>query len=330
MKRIFLFVLVVLLGVGQSRAQMTFKKLVESIDWNMTESQLLQAYPDNLQKNEKGLYCFTDIDLQGLSVKVVVVSNSETKQLLSLGVIFPEDYLSKGKAFYHKDACDKVSAVFGPAHMKNDPSEKIPNYVRMWILDNFMAMLGDSPDDEGKYAFVLGLVKTDSDKPHFRKSRWGDSMTQVISVEGKENFTPDYPNLYSFKTSIAGLSCYAAFDFVDNKLVRGRYKFMEQYTNNHQHIKYYEKLVNLLTSKYGQPDSEETEYRDDTPRVLKDKTRAAMALQTGYLTYYTRWSTLDTAILCTLYSVDDEIYMSIMYSGNKYQMVTQEDELEGL
>lgn len=329
MKRVFLLMVIAVMAVGQSHAQMTFKRLLEDLDWNMTEAQLLQAYPDKLQKNENDLYCFTDIDLQGLAVNVIVVTNSETKQLLSLGVIFPEGYLSKGKEFYYKDAYNKVSALFGPAHMINDPSAQVPNYVRMWTLDNFMAVLGDAPDEFGKSTFVLGLVKTDNDKPHFRKSKWGDLMGQVIAIEGKEDFTPNFPNLYSFKTRIAGLSCYAAFDFVDNKLVSGRYKFMEQYANDQQHIKDYEKLVNLLTSKYGEPDSEDKHYRDDTPSYLKGKSMVSSALTSGYLTYNTRWSALETYILCALYSVDDEIYMSIMYSGTKYAEMAQEEELEG-
>lgn len=328
-KRIFLCVVVALLAVGQSRAQMTFKKLIESIDWNMTESQILEKYPD-VQKNADGLYSFTDINLQGIPVNVIIVSKPDTKKLLSLGIVFPKDYLSKGKDFYYKDAYNKVSAIFGPAHMKNDPSEQVPNYVRMWTLDKCVVMLGDAPNAEGQSIFVLGLVKKDNNKPHFRKSRWGDSMAQVISVEGKENYTQDFPNIYSFKTSIASLSCYAIFDFVDNKLVRGRYKFLEQYINNQQHIKDYEKLVNLLTSKYGEPYAEDKKYRDDTPSYLKGTSDAASALSMGYLTYNTQWSTLETDILCALYCVDNEIYISIMYSGTKYQKVTQEEELEGL
>lgn len=81
---------------------------------------------------------------------------------------------------------------------------------------------------------------------------------------------------------------------------------------------------------YGEPYAEDKKYRDDTPSYLKGKSMAASSLSSGYLTYNTQWSTLETDILCALYSVDDEIYICIMYSGTKYQKVTQEEELEGL
>tara|TARA_B100000212_G_C27374187_1_gene533943 strand:- start:2026 stop:2697 length:672 start_codon:yes stop_codon:yes gene_type:complete len=147
----------------------------------------------------------------------------------------------------------------------------------------------------------------------FRKSRWGDSRSEVIASEGAEPLVSQ-EGLIGYQTRVAGLDMLAAYIFVGDQLVRARYVITEKHANETDFISDYNNLKELLSNKYGVPDEDENIWKND---LFKDSYEDwGMALQVGHLVYYSHWTHQRTEIKLVLNGDNYEIDFLLEYSSN--------------
>jgi len=141
----------------------------------------------------------------------------------------------------------------------------------------------------------------------FRKVSWGDSMAVVKASESGvewEEFSDGsiYEDL-GFETTIFGLKTYVGFTFIDNKLFLTAYNFDETHLSNRNlYITEFDRIDDLLQTKYGKGDKEEIwvndEFKDDPSShgdaisyghyaihvtwEIPDKTKISHSLTAGY------------------------------------------------
>jgi len=123
----------------------------------------------------------------------------------------------------------------------------------------------------------------------FRKASWGNSQAIVKSgeqgVEWEQTSNGIYDVLY-FGTNISGLSTTAIYLFIDNKLVRCRYTFDAEHSNDNDYISDFEKIGESLQTKYGKKEKNEI-WRNDLYK--DDPSQYGFAVSYGHYVLSREW-----------------------------------------
>ena len=147
----------------------------------------------------------------------------------------------------------------------------------------------------------------------FRKTHWGMSKSQVKKTETGKIVRDD--NVLGYKGNIAGLDTVIAYIFVDDKLVRAKYIFIEKHSNKNDYINDYSSIQKILNKKYGKPADDKTYWKND---LYKDNYQGwGMALAVGHLTKYSNWKVSDTEVWLSLNGDNYEVSHSAEYSSVK-------------
>ena len=131
-----------------------------------------------------------------------------------------------------------------------------------------------------------------------RRTKWGMSQSQVKANE-KPPVVLSQDDILGYKTTLLGHDFYLAYFFLDNKLVKARYKLADHYVNKNKYLSAYDTLVGALKKKYGSAMVEKDIWTDD---LYKNKPRDwGMAVATGRLLKFAQWKTKTTKIyaLCS-------------------------------
>lgn len=129
--------------------------------------------------------------------------------------------------------------------------------------------------------------------PPFRNIQWGMSMEEVKKVETSK-LLEEKPDLMNYQDSVNGLDTWVLYIFVDNRLVRAGYYFIERHSNKTDYISDYKTLDKSLTQKYGRPVHEDTIWKNDL--YQDDPEDWGMALSVGHLVMLEKWETLETIV----------------------------------
>ena len=145
------------------------------------------------------------------------------------------------------------------------------------------------------------VIRKDKNPSHstknFRKTVWGMSKSQVKATEsGKPKKEDDSTFVYVGRVS--GMNALIIYIFAENKLVRAKYLFREQHSNENDYISDYDNLKKALVKKYGKVKDEKSVWRDD---LYKDNySKWGFAVSLGHRIYYSQWETKDTEIFLVL------------------------------
>ena len=220
----------------------------------------------------------TMVELLNAGHEVVCVDNFMNSKYES--VVRVEKITGKSIKFYQGDICDRQildkiftenkidsvinSIIYEKFGEPNVPYESIPSYlsenesstsVKMWKdvknLRN-MSLSHSSLYINGVSIsyFMVSLLTPIKTEPDFRRGYWGDSR-RVIEERERKSDKLGLDDIYSFSTTVAGLSCIAGYRFTNDKLTSAKYLF--ENTSVYSCINDYEKLFSLLTKKYGDP-----------------------------------------------------------------------------
>lgn len=167
--------------------------------------------------------------------------------------------------------------------------------------------------------------KQEAAAPSFRNARWGMSQKDVRRLEkGKPEVAEE--GMLVWGDEVGGLDVAVAYIFSDGKLVRGRYHSVTTHTNHNAYIVDYETLKKLLTSKYGEPTSDEVVWSNDLYR--NDSQRYGMAVAAGHLSAFTTWETPETKISVAISGDNFEVRVGVDYVSKKLGGLEDEERLE--
>ena len=166
----------------------------------------------------------------------------------------------------------------------------------------------------------------------FRNTRWGMTAEEVIASESKLDPIEKNENIIKYETYVLGKNVELVYLFVKNQLIGSSYKINENYLNSQHFITSYRKFKAALTTKYGSPKVEETNWQNDALRNRSSK--SGLALSLGHVDYHSSWETPNTTISSSLkeenyYVLCSVIYRSKELSGLRTEL-KKEDELDPL
>lgn len=151
----------------------------------------------------------------------------------------------------------------------------------------------------------------------FRVGFWGDHAEMIKQYETAD-FVGEVEGCLIYTGDVAGYAADILYYFDEaGVLYQGIYGLTETYQQGASYINRYTILKDSLTSKYGEPKSDEI----ITLSHLAEYTDAGTALDLGYTAYRTKWTTDDTEIMMALMNETGDITFVIVYSDINHEEV---------
>lgn len=153
---------------------------------------------------------------------------------------------------------------------------------------------------------------------NFRKSKWGMSMQQVKESEPLE-IAHSEENILGYKVKVLDKDVHLGYIFVENKLVRAKYVLAEEHSNKNDFINDYKLFQSILIIKYGKPLKDDIYWRNNLYK--KDPSNWGTAISVGHLSYFSKWDTGDTEIICFLHGDNFNIKCGVEYISRKLEQL---------
>jgi hypothetical protein len=162
----------------------------------------------------------------------------------------------------------------------------------------------------------------------FEEMKWGLSKKQILEMEGKPLAQRKAKGLdiMDYQQKLINLDCSIEYLFAANKLSRTRFSFTTEYLDKNAYLEDYQKIKDALVQKFGRPLEEGMDWRDTT---FKDDFGSwGEAVSLGHLELSSRWLTPQTEILAVLSGQNEEIVLTVEYSGLQLKELAKKSEEE--
>ncbi|MBN2245073.1 MAG: hypothetical protein JW755_04440 [Candidatus Aminicenantes bacterium] len=146
-------------------------------------------------------------------------------------------------------------------------------------------------------------------------TKWGMSLDQVLGLEGRPVLREitDGMEVIGYQKKVLDKDCLVGYLFVDNKLFKTQYNFVERHSNKSHYLNDYERVKILVAQRYGKPEGEAVDWND--PHYKNDADNWGTALSLGHVKYLSRWLTSESEIILSLFKTDEDVLLRIEYSG---------------
>jgi hypothetical protein len=150
-----------------------------------------------------------------------------------------------------------------------------------------------------------------------RGTKWGMSLDQVMVLEGNPALREitDGMEIIGYQRKVLGKDCLVGYLFVDNKLLKTQYNFVERHSNKSQYLDDYERVKTLVAQEYGKPEGEAVDWNDSHYKSDTDNWGTALSL--GHVKYLSRWLTSESEIILSLFKMENDILLRVEYSGKQ-------------
>ena len=348
---IAIFLCSAFLSTGQSK--ISFFDFVESFDWGISQSEFEDKYQTMIvEKSDTAemQYVMSDMYIDkypfNVSLSFMQLENEDTgisllNDNIVIMIVHPDSTLCMPLNALNSELKGKYSS---PISLNEELGNlQIPEFtppdfgnaaVTLWQFagPSIMTYADIDSSSEPEYYIMLcnfiddEIVDNIMDEPEtdFRHSNWGDSMSEVMAKERKNNIS-EMPDMYIFKDYLAGREVMVWYGFTNDKLYCGKYNITYHYPNDN-YIEDYEYFLGLLTKKYGKPIySQNKALKDDLPSYLNDEE----LIKGGYIEYGNLWRNQPSFILLQL-SLDDygDPYLTIQYLSLQYNAEAEANTLE--
>ena len=335
MKR-FILILFLFFSI-HSYGQVNLKSFIDSVDWSMKELDFTSQYKGMIEPrshtSSSSDGTTSDFDVNGLRLGEDVFDSalyvdSLSRQLHSLfiSVYYGDNKEDIDGALLSKKMDGILFPMFGqPDEMTNELNNTYVNHRdRKWFCEKYIVDVSHMITSDSQF-YSITIKGVDNSTPDFRVAHWGDSKESIVEKEGKSDLSPD-AKLYMFSDNVAGFPCMVGYIFEDNQLVMARYLFKEEHTNKNDYIYDFNKLVNLLSKKYGEPDWNSPEWKN---RLYQDDpSDYGFAVSLGHLVYSAGWLKDKTEISVFLTGENYDITFILQYVSTKYKQLREENDIK--
>lgn len=318
-----------------AQSKIDFFDFVRDFDWNMSESDLQTKYKDRISQKTGAVPNFYTLP-QGILFENITIGEFEPITIATY-----DKSKQKHIIFFLLDSTEIIDNLKLESEIRlrlDNPVFSTDNYdfpdypelkaiglkkgnIRIWVSEKLVYLLMSS-ENIGRNICVIGCFVRD---PDFRQGYWGDSVEEIKKKEGKpDKFSEE--DIYVFDTYVAGLECGVAYRFTNDKLTSGKYIFTN--INSDNCIQHYEKLVELLTVKYGEPgyNNKEVSANEYEQRIFSE----GELVIANKMRLRTEWLTPTSSILIDLRGEEYTLFLVIEYYSNLHQEERATDILKDL
>jgi hypothetical protein len=161
---------------------------------------------------------------------------------------------------------------------------------------------------------------------NFEEMHWGLSKKEVVELEGKPADQRRVRGLevMRYQQRVINLDCAIDYFFAANKLSRTRFSFAGDYLDKNAYLQDYQKVKDALVQKFGRPLEEAMKWRDTSYK--DDFSSWGEAVSLGHLELSSRWLTSLTEITASLSGADEEILLTVEYTGLQLKELAKKSE----
>lgn len=151
----------------------------------------------------------------------------------------------------------------------------------------------------------------------FRGNPWGSS-TAYVKTHESFSLIKDEPYSLWFTGQVAGFDSAAWYEFIpgNDELAQAGYAFLQDHSNPNLYIDDYHKLQDILTSKYGTPDVDTIDWKDDLYKG--DQANYGMGVAMGHMVFITKWTTTTEDIGLVLSGDNADVSLGMLYRSHRY------------
>lgn len=166
----------------------------------------------------------------------------------------------------------------------------------------------------------------------FRGLQWGASMESVIAKENNDYRKSKFKDtdIIEYIVDIDSKKIILRYNFFEDRLFKSIYVLDEEYDDQNKYVIAYERLVTLLSDKYGEPYLRHTLWLKNTYR--DDPLQISNAYANGEATTITSWKQKDTNITANVTGWSNCIFVTIIYTNptleSQYNKRNQKTEKE--
>lgn len=149
----------------------------------------------------------------------------------------------------------------------------------------------------------------------FEEMKWGLTKKQVLEREGKpfsQEKTKGF-DIMTYRQRIINIDCAIDYVFAANKLSQTKFRFQNQYSEKNASLEDYQRIKQALVQRFGRPVEEKMNWFD--PSYKDDFSAWGKAISLGHLELRSRWLTQQTEILARLTGSENEIILTVEYTG---------------
>lgn len=151
--------------------------------------------------------------------------------------------------------------------------------------------------------------------PDFRNAKWGMSKEEVISSEQSQPDESSKDSIIYYEREVAGFDAILGYSFTDNRLSSGLYVINTKHTNDNDYIDDYDNIKKALISKYGTPDADRVNWKND---LFKDDPQDyGLAVAVGDLEYTSVWEKQNGSITLHLSGDNYDITLGLLYMSKE-------------
>jgi len=166
---------------------------------------------------------------------------------------------------------------------------------------------------DGTWQYIKPEISKDTTKSFdFRKAKWGMSKKDIKKTE-KAKVVRDDNEVLAYDDKVSGMDVLIGYIFINDKLVRSKYVFLNKHTNKNDYISDFGTIKSSIIQKYGEPKEDEKYWNNDLYKNDYDDWGFAISL--GHLSYYTVWETPITKIVLQLTGDNYKIDFGVQYGS---------------
>jgi len=185
------------------------------------------------------------------------------------------------------------------------------------------------------FLLISVLAYTENSTKDFRNCTWGMSKKEVMKAEGivEKDIVFQDSTLIAISSTIATYPCYIVYIYSSDKLVRTKYSFNVEHSNNNLYYTIdYPAIKELLSKKYGSPIKDNRYWSRD---LYKDDSDSyGMAIAVGDLSLYTNWENESTELILYLTGDNYVITFGVEYTSKNLRNLeaekTEKEAVENL
>ncbi len=162
----------------------------------------------------------------------------------------------------------------------------------------------------------------------FDEMKWGLSKKYILEMEGRPLSQKRTKGLdvMIYEQKLINLDCCIEYMFAANRLSRTRFSFITEYLDKNAYLEDYQRIKSALVKKFGRPLEESMDWQDTT---FKEDFRSwGEAVSLGHVELSSRWLTPQTEIMALLGGKDEEIFLTVEYSGLRLKEFARKTEEE--
>lgn len=234
------------------------------------------------------------------------------------------------------DCADLISKEFDSRESYHQSTDSQSQYSTTWLSNDTKVTLFNTlgvltlayfPIDETEDV-ILSTEESSSELTtvtpqdgDFRVAHWGDTIEMIKNAESANYLgtaSDDAGTTLIYEGKVAGNNANIVYYFdTDGKLYQGVYDLSESYNQGSIYISIYDTLKDALSSKYGDPSTDEIVKNSH----LADRTDEGTALSLGYTLYRSHWETETLDIYMGMSSINYDTFITIQYIDPHHEEV---------